>query len=128
MTHVLLVGLGGFIGAILRYWIAGLVQGTTDSGFPVGTLAVNVLGCLVAGAVWSVVEYRQLLNPEIRIFVTIGVLGAFTTFSAFGFETFVLIRDNQYPWAMANVVLNFVLCIGAVVAGWMIAKAFGGIS
>jgi CrcB protein len=128
MNHVLLVGLGGFIGSILRYWLSGLTQRSTEVGFPIGTLAVNVLGCLAVGAVWSLVEYRQWLTPELRIFVTVGILGGFTTFSAFSFETFVLIRDGQYPWALANIVLNVVLCIGAVIVGWMAAKAIGGAS
>ncbi len=128
MNHVILVGLGGFVGSILRYWLSGLTQRSTEVGFPIGTLAVNVLGCLVVGAVWSLVEYRQWLSPELRIFVTVGILGGFTTFSAFSFETFVLIRDGQYPWALANIVLNVVLCLGAVIVGWTVAKAIGGAS
>lgn len=126
MNHVLLVGMGGFIGSILRYWLSDAAQRSTQGGFPVGTVAVNFLGCLVIGAVWSLVEYRQWLNPELRIFVTVGILGGFTTFSAFGYETFVLIRDGQYPWALANVAANVVLGIGAVIVGWIAAKAIGG--
>ena len=126
MNHVLLVGVGGFIGSILRYWLTDAAQRSTQGGFPVGTLAVNILGCLAIGILWSLVEYRQWLNPELRIFVTVGILGGFTTFSAFGYETFVLIRDGQYPWALANVAANVVLGIGAVIVGWMAAKAIGG--
>jgi CrcB protein len=128
MYHVFLVGLGGCIGSILRYGLSGLMQQWTDSEFPFGTLAVNLVGCLVVGAVWSQVEYRQWLNPELRIFLTVGILGGFTTFSAFGYETFVLIRDGQYPWAVANIAANVVLGISAVIVGWMAAKAIGGVS
>jgi CrcB protein len=126
MTHVILVGVGGFLGSVLRYLLSDLAQRWNQSGFPVGTLAVNVAGCLLVGVVWSLVEFRQWLNPELRIFITVGILGGFTTFSAFGYETFVLIRDGQYSWAAANVVANVVLGLAAVVTGWTAAKAFGG--
>jgi fluoride exporter len=128
MMHVLLVGLGGFIGSILRYGLTGLTQRWTDSEFPFGTLAVNLVGCFLIGILWSLVEYRQWLHPELRIFLTVGILGGFTTFSAFGYETFVLIRDGQYPWALANVAANVIFGIAAVIVGWTLAKAVGGIS
>lgn len=128
MHHFLLVGVGGFIGSILRYGLSGLAHRWVQNGFPIGTFAVNALGCLAVGIVWSLVEYRQWLNPELRVFLTAGILGGFTTFSAFGYETFVLIRDGQYSWAIANVLANVVVGIGAVIVGWMAAKAIGGVS
>src|SRR5262245_59709753 len=125
MIEVLLVGVGGFIGSILRYCLSVLTERWTDSEFPFGTLAVNLLGCLVAGAVWSIVEHRTWLSPDIRVFLTLGILGGFTTFSAFSHETFVLLRSGQHTWAVANIAASVILGITAVVAGWMVVKAFG---
>lgn len=125
MIQTLAVGVGGFVGAVLRYWLSGIVQRWGDGVLPIGTLAVNVLGCLLLGAVMGVVEYRQLLSPHVRVFLTIGVLGGFTTFSTFGYETFMLLRDNEIIHALGNVALNVVVGTAAVALGWLAAKAMG---
>ena len=78
MQHFLLVGVGGFIGSMLRFGLSGLAHRWVQNGFPVGTLAVNALGCLAVGAVWSLVESRQWPNPELQVFLTAGILGGFT--------------------------------------------------
>jgi len=123
MSHFLAVGIGGCLGSIARYWLSGAVQRYSASdGFPFGTLAVNVLGCLLLGWVIGLVEYRQLFGPNVRLFLTIGVLGGFTTFSTFGYETFALMRDNQLLLALANVAGNVVTGVVAVTAGWFLAK------
>lgn len=123
MSHVLIVGIGGFIGSILRYWLTGIAQRWLDGDFPVGTLLVNVLGCLAIGAFWNLVEYAEFFTPERRLFVTFGILGGFTTFSAFGYETFMLLRDGEYLPALVNVAANVLLGLAAVTLGWMAAKA-----
>ena len=123
MLHAVLVGIGGFIGSVLRYWLSGIAQRGFKGDFPVGTLLVNIAGCLAIGAFWSLVEYREWFSPEQRIFVTVGVLGGFTTFSAFGYETFMLLRDSEYLPALANVASNTVVGTAAVALGWMAAKA-----
>jgi CrcB protein len=123
MWHAVLVGIGGFIGSVLRYWLSGIAQRGFQGDFPVGTLLVNIAGCLAIGAFWSLVEYREWFSPEQRIFVTVGVLGGFTTFSAFGYETFMLVRDSEYLPALANAVANTVVGMVAVALGWMAAKA-----
>jgi fluoride exporter len=123
VLHVFLVGVGGFIGSVLRFGLSALAHRWVQNGFPVGTFAVNALGCLAVGAVWSLAEYRQWSNPELRLFLTAGFLGGFTTFSAFGHETFVLIRHGHYSWAVGNVLANVVIGIGAVIVGWLAAKA-----
>ena len=122
MSQLLAVGIGGFCGSIARYWLSGVVQRHTSSLFPYGTMAVNVLGCLAIGLVWGLVEYRQWFPPNVRLFVTVGILGGFTTFSAFGHETFMLLRDGEYVPAIANVVGSVVAGLIAVAAGWSIAK------
>jgi fluoride exporter len=124
MAHAVIVGVGGFIGSILRYWISGLAHRWIHDTFPVGTLLVNLIGCVAIGAFWGLVEYGEWFKPETRLFVVTGILGGFTTFSAFGFETFALLRDRQYLAAGANIGANVVLGIAAVILGWMAAKAF----
>lgn len=120
--HVLIIGIGGFLGTVLRYWLTGLAQRWSPVNFPVGTLVVNVLGCFVVGFVWSLVEYREWFSAEQRVFVTVGVLGGFTTFSAFGYETFVQLRDGEYVFAVTNILANVVLGLAAVMLGWTVAK------
>ena len=91
MIRTLLVGAGGFLGAIARYGLGGLIHRCTSTVFPAGTLAVNTIGCLIIGVLMSLVEDRQLLAPNTRVFLMIGVLGGFTTFSSFGYETVELL-------------------------------------
>jgi len=122
MSQFIAVGIGGCLGAIARYWLAGLVQRYSSGEFPFGTLAVNVLGCLILGYVIGLVEYRQLFGPSMRMFLTVGVLGGFTTFSTFGYETFALLRDSQHWLALANVAANTITGVVAVMVGWMAAK------
>jgi len=123
VAQVLIVGLGGFVGAVLRYGLSGLVHRYTSSGFPFGTLLVNVVGCLAIGAVMSLVECRQLFAPNTRLFLTIGLLGSLTTFSTLGYETFELLRDKELYLALSNVGMNFFVGMAAVMAGWVAAKA-----
>jgi fluoride exporter len=123
MSHLLLVGTGGFIGSVLRYWLSGVAQRWMQGDYPIGTLVVNAVGCLVIGAFWSLVEYREFFIPEWRIFMTVGVLGGFTTFSAFGYETFVLLRDGEYLSALINVAANVLIGLAAVAVGFVAAKA-----
>jgi CrcB protein len=123
MLKVLLVGLGGFIGSISRYLVGGLVHKVFSStGFPYGTLVVNVFGCLLIGFVVGLVEFKQLFRPEIRLFLLIGVLGGFTTFSTFSYETFALTRDGETLRAGMNVLLHIVVCFGAVWIGNILSR------
>jgi CrcB protein len=123
MAHLLIVGVGGMLGSMLRYWLSGVAQQSFPGTFPVGTLTVNALGCLAIGAFLSLAEYRQWFSLEIRIFVTVGILGGFTTFSAFGYETFALLRDRQFLSALLNVTANVVIGVASVTLGWIVAKA-----
>jgi fluoride exporter len=125
MTHALLVGFGGFVGSIVRYWIAGFAQRWWNDAFPFGTLVVNLLGCFVIGVVMYLVEHREFFTAETRIFVTVGVLGGFTTFSTFGYETFALLGDHKLLLATLNVFASVGVGVGAVAGGWMAAKLIG---
>lgn len=118
MGRILFVGLGGFIGSIARFLLGGLIQQTTRSeSFPYGTLAVNVIGCLLIGFLAELADTRGLFSADSRAFIFIGLLGGFTTFSAFGNETMNLWRDGQNAFALANVAANVVFGLVAVWLG-----------
>ena len=111
MKGMLLVALGGAIGSLARYKLSGLVlHHTIDWRFPAGTFAVNVIGCMVAGVLAGLAERHDLLGPEARLLLFTGVLGGFTTFSAFGLETMFLLRRGEAWIAGANI-------FGSVAAG-----------
>lgn len=118
MPKLVLIGLGGCLGAIARYLLSGLAHRLcSGSMFPVGTLLVNVLGCLVIGMLMGLIEDKALFGPSVRFLFVIGFLGSFTTFSSFGYETVELLRNSQMALAGLNIAANFVLGIGAVLLG-----------
>jgi CrcB protein len=122
LLNAALVGSGGFVGALARYGLGGLVQRQVPfSTFPYGTLAVNMLGCFGIGVLSGLADARQVFGPEARLFVFIGVLGAFTTFSTFGFETFAMLRDAEYARAAGNVGTQVVLGLTLVWIGYTVA-------
>jgi len=118
MQNLLLIGLGGFMGALLRYSVSGLIQNLSKSmSFPYGTLVVNLLGCLLIGALSQVAEIRGVISPEARSFIFIGLLGAFTTFSTFGNDTVSLFREGENLLSYINIGLHLVLGLSAVWLG-----------
>ena len=118
------VGAGGFFGAIMRFGVTGLVHRFASfATFPWGTLVVNVAGCLAIGALAGAAESRQLFSPDTRLFLLIGLLGGFTTFSTFGFETFTMVRDAQRFAALGNVLLHLGLGLPAVWLGYSLLRA-----
>jgi CrcB protein len=122
LDKALFVGVGGFIGSILRYWTSGWVQQLTGSAaFPFGTLAVNTLGCLVIGFLSQLAETRGVFTPETRALVFVGVLGGFTTFSTFSNETWNLLHGNQIFPALTNIGAHLLLGLGAVWLGRTLA-------
>ena len=123
LINASLVGAGGFVGAIFRYGLSGFVQRSAALGaFPYGTLVVNMLGCLLIGITVGFIESRQLINPELRSFILVGVLGGFTTYSTFGLETFALLRDADFLRATANVAIHVVLGLALVWIGYSLAS------
>lgn len=116
--RLLFIGLGGFVGAILRYGVGGLVQRATPvAAFPLGTLVVNLCGCFAIGALAQWFETRGVLHSNARVFLTIGLIGGFTTFSAFANETVNGLRGGQAGVAIANVLLSVGLGLVAVWGG-----------
>jgi fluoride exporter len=116
LLNIFLVGIGGFIGSVLRYLIGGYFQQNIKT-FPLGTLVVNLIGCFVIGLLAQLGESRNLFTNEMRLFIFIGILGGFTTFSAFGNETINLMRENQMLSAFLNISANVVLGLLAVWIG-----------
>lgn len=122
MDKYFFVGAGGFIGAVLRYWASGAIQQLSKNNlFPFGTLAVNLLGCLVIGFLSQLAEEYGVFTMETRAFVFAGILGGFTTFSTFGNETMNLLRDGQNILAFGNVAGHLIFGIGAVWLGRTLA-------
>lgn len=117
VLKLLIIGLGGFIGAIARFGITDFLRRYTHGPFPLGTLLVNVVGCLVIGVLLGSVDSRQALSPSMRSFLVVGLLGSFTTFSTFGYETYELLRAGQSASAMSNIGINVVLGLICVVLG-----------
>jgi CrcB protein len=120
IKQIFIVGAGGFIGSILRFMISGWVQRLAITGvFPYGTLVVNVLGCFLIGVLGGLAEHRQVLDPGQRLFLMIGVLGGFTTFSTFAFETLSLVQDAEVLKGMVNTLLQVILGFAAAFAGFV---------
>ncbi len=117
MMRLLLIGAGGFLGALARYALSGLVQQRTAGLFPLGTLAVNLLGCFVLGVLSALAEGWSALPANVRIFLTIGLLGSFTTFSTFSHETVALFEDGESARALWNIAANVGAGIAAVLLG-----------
>lgn len=122
MTRLLLIGIGGGAGSILRFVVGGYVQGLSGSlFFPYGTLVVNVVGCFVIGFLTHLAETHGNFTPEARALIFVGVLGGFTTFSTFGNEAVILVRDAAFASALAYVGTHVVLGLGAVWVGRAVA-------
>ena len=122
MGKIFWVGFGGFLGSIGRYLLSGCVQHLLrGTGFPYGTLAVNLTGCLLIGFLSQWVETRGFLSSETRLFVFVGLLGGFTTFSTFGNETMNLWQTGANAAAFANIVVHVALGLGVAWLGHVIA-------
>ena len=117
MRQILFVGMGGSLGSVTRFLLVGLVQGAAPGTFPFGTLVVNVSGCVTIGVLSELLEMRPFLTGDARAFLVIGLLGGFTTFSAFGNETINLLRHAGTTAAGANVLANVLLALGGVWLG-----------
>jgi len=121
MLIVFAVALGGAIGSVLRYWCSGAAYRLFGSGFPWGTLTVNLLGSAVIGFLFAAFE-RSAAHPATRMFVLMGILGGFTTFSSFSIENLNLLRDGQVRAAVMNILVSNVLGIALAFGGYWFYK------
>lgn len=123
MRDLLLVGAGGFAGSVARYLLGGwMTQLSAASRFPLGTLVVNALGCFIIGALAATAEHHHAFTPQARLLLFTGLLGGFTTFSAFGFETLFLAREHLWGLAALNVALHLGVALPAVFVGYWIVR------
>jgi CrcB protein len=123
MPPWLIIGIGSFIGGILRYWVSGWVQSGALT-FPLGTLVVNFIGSLVLSLIMYLSEHAGLFSEEIRIFWTIGLLGSFTTMSTFSYESFRLLEQNENMLFGLNMVGTVILTLAAVYLGKLVVLNF----
>jgi fluoride exporter len=121
--RVLLVALGGALGSVARYGLSGFVHRYAPPSFPYGTFVVNVAGCLAFGLIAGLVEARSVISPAARTFLLIGVLGGFTTFSSYAFETFALLRDVEIGRALVNAAGQVVVGLLVLWLGYVLARA-----
>ena len=123
MWNYVAVALGGVLGCCARYGVSQAVQSVYGKNFPVATLIVNVSGCLAMGFLFYLTLERVSVSPSLRVAILTGVLGGFTTFSAFAMETLLLAKDGRVGYAVAYVVLSVSLCLGAVWFGAWCARS-----
>lgn len=124
--QILLIALAGSVGALSRYGLSTLAANVFGAKFPYGTLTVNVLGCFLIGFVMHVAQSTDILSADIKMAVTVGFLGALTTFSTFSMETYKYIEDAQWLLAGANVALNVLLGLIATIIGLAAARLIVG--
>ena len=122
MGKILVAGLGGFVGSAARFWIATETYRILGQDFPYGTLVVNVIGCFLIGFLMMFFEERFVVNPDLRIFLIVGILGGFTTFSSFSYETLSLIREGSYAAGTTNILCSLLSCLGATWLGGLTGK------
>jgi fluoride exporter len=121
MLRFFIIALGGAIGTLLRYIISGLDYKFSSGVFPVSTLIVNLSGSLIIGILWGSFE-RIVISPQVRMFLFIGILGGFTTFSTFSLESFNLLRDGEFKIALSNILITNILGIALVYAGFSCSR------
>jgi fluoride exporter len=123
MQVVISIAIFGALGCLSRYFLAGWVYRATGSGFPTGTLTVNICGSFIIGLLMEFSIRSALIPPPIRIGLTIGFLGGLTTFSSFSYETFRLLEDGEITFALVNVLVSVTVCLVFTWLGVVAAKS-----
>jgi len=121
-VNLLLIAIGGALGSVARYLLSTLVLRASGSLLPIGTFAVNLVGCLAFGCLMGAAQQRFIMTPQARAFTLIGVIGGFTTFSSYAYESFALIQDGQFAAAAFNIVGQVVAGLVGVWAGYVITN------
>jgi CrcB protein len=122
ILNIFLIAIGGALGSVARYLLSTFVLRATGTLFPLGTFVVNVIGCLVFGAIAGAASQRVQLAPALRLFLLTGILGGFTTFSSYAFESFTLVRDGQFLWASLNIAGQVIAGLAGMWAGYVITN------
>ena len=127
MQQLIYIGIAGFFGSISRYLVAGWASSLSSGRFPVGTMTVNIVGSLLLGFLFTLSTERLSIHPDIKLALTVGFLGSFTTFSTFSLETFNLFKEGDIYLSIMNIVMNLFFSIIAVVIGIAAAKLIYGV-
>lgn len=124
MSRFLWICLGGAAGTGARYLLGGWIARAAGPGFPWGTFAVNAIGSFLLGAILQVALTTDLISPTLRLALTTGVMGGFTTYSTFNYETLQLLRDDAWLLALANLGLTVIGCLVAGALGLLCGRLF----
>lgn len=125
IRQLIIIGAGGFLGAVSRFLLSAFINKNFDPiDFPYGTLIVNITGCLIFGFLGGLAELKGYFSLETRLFFFVGILGSYTTFATFGFETLMLFKQEHYFSAFGNVFLQLFAGIIAVWIGFTLSKLF----
>jgi len=116
----LIVALGSALGGVLRYWLSNVVYNFLPATFPFGTMLVNFAGSFIIGATIFGLSDRGLISQDLRLFLTVGFCGGFTTFSTFSLETFNLLRNSEYTLAGLNIGMSLIICLAATFLAFVI--------
>jgi CrcB protein len=122
MNKLFLVGLAGFVGTLGRYGLSGVAAKRYGESFPLGTLAVNLMGCFLVGLLFHLMQERFVVSQNLRTIILVGLLGGFTTFSSFGLQTFTMLQDGKFGFAALNLGVSNVLGLLLVWAGYTLAR------
>ena len=125
MINYLVVSAGAAVGGVLRYGISSFIQKHISVIFPYGTLVVNIVGSFILGFIMFYLNEKELIGNELRLFLTIGFCGGFTTFSTFSYETLSLFLETEYLLAIYNVLLNVVLCLIGIYIAYLLSRLIG---
>jgi CrcB protein len=124
LKSIMIVGFGGFIGTVARFLISRYFQENLTAVFPWGTFVVNIVGCLLIGIIYGISEKGDFMSSEVRLFLTVGICGGFTTFSTFANDAFLLLRQEEWIRFAFYTSFSFFLGLLAVYAGRIIFKLF----
>jgi CrcB protein len=127
MRQLIYIGIAGFCGSISRYLVAGWTSSLALGRFPLGTMTVNIIGSLLLGFVYTLSIDRLAIHPDIKLAITVGFLGSFTTFSTFSLETFNLFKAGDVYLSLVNILMNLFFSIAAVIIGIAAAKLLYGV-
>ena len=122
MQRLIFIGVAGLLGTVARFGVSEIASKRLGTTFPVGTLIVNVVGCFLAGILFYALQERSSVSETVRLAVMVGFLGGFTTFSAFGVQTFALLKNGEIVLGLLNVAVSNLVGIAVVWIGYSLAK------
>jgi len=122
LKGALIVGCGGFIGTVSRYFLSQYIHKLSNTVFPIGTLIINLSGCLLIGILFGLFEKGNLISSDLRLFLTVGFCGGFTTFSTFSLETFNLLKNSEFLFASLNIFLSVFLCLAGTYLAYILSN------